>query len=152
MRCSTAALFVLLGLALAATPVLAKKPGGPPGHAKVTKIDNAAKAAKFERGVAKKHKVKFKGFSQTDRDVVRAYFVANPGHYYYALPPGIAMNYARGKPLPPGIAKKVQPLPPALLAQLPVRPGHVYVVVGSDVVLINAATKLVVDIIGKVFN
>ncbi len=61
------------------------------------------------------------------------------------LPPGIAKNLARGKPLPPGIAKRY--LPGELEAQLPPRPGCQWVVVGTDVVLIAAATGLVVDLI-----
>jgi len=61
------------------------------------------------------------------------------------LPPGIAKKLARGGSLPPGIAKRY--LPVELEAQLPPRPGCQWVVVGTDVVLIAAATGLIVDII-----
>lgn len=61
------------------------------------------------------------------------------------LPPGIAKKLARGGSLPPGIAKRY--LPGELEAQLPPRPGCQWVVVGTDVVLIAAATGLIVDII-----
>lgn len=61
------------------------------------------------------------------------------------LPPGIAKNLARGKPLPPGIAK--QRFPAGLLSQLPHRPGHEWAVVGNDIVLIAAATGIVVGIL-----
>lgn len=60
------------------------------------------------------------------------------------LPPGIAKNYALGKPLPPGIAKK---LPGGLLGQLPPRTHHQLLVVDHDIVLIEAATRVVVDIL-----
>lgn len=61
------------------------------------------------------------------------------------LPPGIAKKVARGGSLPPGIAKRY--LPNDLLVQLPPRPGYQWVVVGTDVLLIAAATGLIVDIL-----
>jgi Ni/Co efflux regulator RcnB len=64
------------------------------------------------------------------------------------LPPGIAKKVARGGSLPPGIAKRY--LPNELLGQLPPRPGCQWVVVGTDVLLIAAATGLIVDILDDV--
>ena len=64
------------------------------------------------------------------------------------LPPGIAKKIARGGTLPPGIAKRY--LPQNLLVQLPPRPGYRWVVVDNDVVLIAAATELIVDILADV--
>ena len=64
------------------------------------------------------------------------------------LPPGIAKKVARGGTLPPGIAKRY--LPNELLVQLPPRPGCQWVIVDNDVVLIAAATGLVVDILADV--
>jgi hypothetical protein len=61
------------------------------------------------------------------------------------LPPGIRKNLARGKPLPPGIAKKLPP--PALVPVLPVVVGHEWRVVGRDLLLIQAGTLLVAEII-----
>ena len=61
------------------------------------------------------------------------------------LPPGIAKNLARGKPLPPGIAKRY--LPQGLLGQLPPRVGYEWHVVDSDIVLIEIATRVIVDIL-----
>jgi hypothetical protein len=72
-------------------------------------------------------------------------FVGSTG----SLPPGIAKNLARGKPLPPGIAK--QQLPPSLLSQLPPRPGYEWWAVGNDIVLTSIATGLVVDLIANAF-
>ncbi len=87
----------------------------------------------------------------TERSIILGYVSGHsgslPGAFAGAqpLPPGIAKNLARGKPLPPGIAKRY--LPGELEARLPARPGYQWVVVGTDVVLIAAATGLIVDII-----
>ena len=61
------------------------------------------------------------------------------------LPPGIAKKVARGGTLPPGIAKRY--LPQDLLVQLPPRQGYQWVVVDNDVLLIAAATGLIVDVL-----
>ncbi|KDD46362.1 hypothetical protein L532_1315 [Bordetella bronchiseptica OSU095] len=63
---------------------------------------------------------------------------------YGSLPPGIRKNLARGKPLPPGIAKKA--LPPSMLARLPVYPGYEWRVAGSDLVLVALAGAVVADV------
>ncbi|KPQ24965.1 MAG: protein of unknown function containing DUF3315 domain [Halomonas sp. HL-48] len=60
------------------------------------------------------------------------------------LPPGIERNLARGKPLPPGIAKRFDG---RLADELPRYPGYEWQRVGTDVVLIDAATQVVVDIL-----
>jgi Ni/Co efflux regulator RcnB len=68
------------------------------------------------------------------------------GRKHKELPPGIARNLARGKPLPPGIAKQV--LPDDLLARLPPpRDGHERVIIDGKVVLVEAATQVVRDVI-----
>jgi hypothetical protein len=58
------------------------------------------------------------------------------------LPPGIARNLERGKPLPPGIAK--QYLPQNVLVKLP-SPGNglEYIVVAGKLLLVEAATQIV---------
>lgn len=61
-----------------------------------------------------------------------------------SLPPGIQRNLARGKPLPPGIAKRFDG---RVASQLPNYPGYEWERVGADVVLIEAATRIVVDVI-----
>jgi Ni/Co efflux regulator RcnB len=60
------------------------------------------------------------------------------------------MNVARGKTLPPGIAKRE--LPDNLLSKLPARPGYDYVAVGDDVVLLDKATGVVADILANVLH
>ena len=65
------------------------------------------------------------------------------------LPPGIARNLARGKPLPPGIAK--QYMPDALLALLPAAPkGFERVVVDGKILLVEVATRIIHDILSDV--
>lgn len=61
------------------------------------------------------------------------------------LPPGIEKNLARGKPLPPGIAKRYPADP--LARRLPRVEGHDWIEAGDDLVLVNAATGIVADII-----
>ncbi|WP_446718555.1 anti-virulence regulator CigR family protein [Halomonas sp. BC1] len=60
------------------------------------------------------------------------------------LPPGIQRRLERGKPLPPGIAKRFDG---PIAQQLPRYPGYEWERVGADVVLIEAATRVVVDIL-----
>lgn len=78
---------------------------------------------------------------------IRAYFQANT-LAPQSLPPGIAKNLARGKPLPPGIAKRA--LPGGLLTRLPAYPGHEVIIVDRDVILVDIATQVIVDILTRV--
>jgi len=61
------------------------------------------------------------------------------------LPPGIARKIARGGAMPPGIAKRY--FPDDLLGRLPPRPGQQWLVVGTDILLMDVATQIVVDIL-----
>jgi hypothetical protein len=62
------------------------------------------------------------------------------------LPPGIARNLERGKPLPPGIAK--QYLPGDLLVRLPrLDDGLDYIVAAGKLLLVEAATQVVRDVL-----
>ena len=66
------------------------------------------------------------------------------------LPPGIAKNLRRGKPLPPGIAGQMRPLPEALARELPPPPrGYKLVIVDGKVLLIDAATQVIHDVIAN---
>lgn len=62
------------------------------------------------------------------------------------LPPGLAMQLERNGTLPPGLAKR--DLPPDLLARLtgPAR-GTARQVVGTDVLLVDTATGIILDIL-----
>jgi hypothetical protein len=129
----------LIAFAVSATPANAKKfkPEGHPGNGKF----------KIEQSVAPKP-ARGPYFSPDDDWALRNQAAMTPVAWT-TLPPGIAKNVARGKPLPPGIAKK---LSPQMLAQLPKREGYEYAQVGRDVVLIETATRLVVDVLTNVFN
>jgi hypothetical protein len=79
--------------------------------------------------------------------IVNDWYRANPVVFagYPALPPGIARNLARGKPLPPGIAKQF--LPAGLEAMLPPPPaGYGRFIIGDDLVLIELNSGLIADI------
>ena len=66
-----------------------------------------------------------------------------------SLPPGIRKNLARGKPLPPGIAKRFDN---RLLDQLPHYEGYEWQQVGTDVVLVTLATGLIYEILQNVLD
>ncbi|NIJ42429.1 hypothetical protein FHS78_002723 [Parvibaculum indicum] len=83
-------------------------------------------------------------FGTREAEIIRDYFGAQPAATK-PLPPGIAKNLQRGKPLPPGIAKRY--LPSALQAQLPSRDGYERLLVGNDVLLVKAATGIIVDVL-----
>jgi hypothetical protein len=66
-----------------------------------------------------------------------------------SLPPGIRKNLARGKPLPPGIAKRFDS---RLAGQLPHYDGYEWRQVGTDVVLVALASGLIYEIIENVLD
>ncbi|WP_449219750.1 anti-virulence regulator CigR family protein [Tistrella mobilis] len=83
-----------------------------------------------------------------ERRIITDYVGHHHGQFgYEPLPPGIARNLARGKPLPPGIAKKR--LPPPLYDRLPRREGYEWIQAGRDILLIAAATGVIVDILNN---
>jgi hypothetical protein len=91
-------------------------------------------------------------FTAVERQLIGDYY-ADPRHASAAsnkrLPPGIAKKVARGGALPPGIAKRY--LPDDLETRLrPMPPGVTRVVIGSDVLLVEAATGLIYDVIKSV--
>lgn len=116
--------------------------GGPPGQSGKAHGGKAVKGGKPDQDVVGVV------IRSDERRVIQDYFRLNP-YPAQGLPPGIAKNLARGKPLPPGIAKRY--LPPGLLGRLPPRPGYEWVAVGRDIVLIAIATGIVVDILSDVF-
>ncbi|MEQ8355295.1 MAG: anti-virulence regulator CigR family protein [Kiloniellaceae bacterium] len=87
-----------------------------------------------------------------ERRIIRDYFGKNPDAVgkVKPLPPGIRKKLARGGAMPPGIAK--QALPDGLHRQLPPRDGYNYKVVGTDVVLIETATEVIVDVLKDVLR
>ena len=69
---------------------------------------------------------------------------------YQSLPPGIRNNLARGKPLPPGIAKKMAPH--GMLGRLPQHAGYEWQVAGTDLILVQIGTAIVSDVLKVVFR
>ncbi|MEN8144776.1 MAG: anti-virulence regulator CigR family protein [Gemmatimonadota bacterium] len=62
-----------------------------------------------------------------------------------ALPPGMRKRLARGKGLPPGIAKKVAPA--GLRSRIELPGGFEIVEVGLDILLVEVATAIVHDVL-----
>ncbi len=87
--------------------------------------------------------------SDQDRTTITRYFQQHP-QPASALPPGIAKNVARGKPLPPGIAKRG--VPNGLTGQLSIPKGYELQSVGTDVVLIEAGTRIIADVLKDVLR
>ncbi len=79
------------------------------------------------------------------RPRIQGWYAGTPGFTARPLPPGIARQLARGRPLPPGIAR--QAAPPGLLGMLPIYPGHSWLVIGTAIVLVDAATGIVRDLV-----
>ena len=66
------------------------------------------------------------------------------------LPPGLQKHIDRTGRLPPGLEKRR--LPGDLRALLPYRKGKDYRVVGNDIVLIETATELILDVMQGVLR
>ena len=91
-------------------------------------------------------------FSSNEATTIRAYYSSqymrstSHGKGRKSLPPGIEKNLARGKALPPGIAK--QGLPAGLLTLLPPTPkGYERILVSGKVLLVEIATQVIHDIL-----
>lgn len=69
------------------------------------------------------------------------------------LPPGLERQLRQNGTLPPGLQKKVQPLPLALERQLRVLPtGYRRVVIAGNVILMNEKTAVIYDIVRNVIR
>ncbi len=66
------------------------------------------------------------------------------------LPPGLQKHIERTGRLPPGLEKRR--LPGDLRALLPIRSGQDFRVVGNDIVLIEIATELILDVMKDVLR
>lgn len=76
---------------------------------------------------------------------IRDFYSSRPASGVKALPPGMRNRLAKGKPLPPGIAKQVAP--PALRSHLDLPRGYDLVEVGLDVILVEVATGVIHDVL-----
>jgi hypothetical protein len=62
------------------------------------------------------------------------------------VPPGIAKQLARNNHLPPGL--EYRPLPHDLIVQMPpLQPGYIYRIVDDRVLLIRAASNVILDVL-----
>lgn len=141
VRTTLLKLFIALFVAtqLAATPAIAAPPAG------------KGKSEKHEKGdVSEPSGSGLLVTAAITFEQARHLAVSNNYTGYGALPPGIRKNLGRGKPLPPGIAKKAVPGP--LLAQLPKHPGYEWQICGSDLVLVAVATAIIADVLVGVFD
>lgn len=87
-------------------------------------------------------------FTPEVRVTIRDYYERRDAHGIQSLPPGIQRRLARGKPLPPGIAKQV--VPSDLRSRLLIPKGYEVVEVGPDVLMVEIATRVVHDILRDV--
>ena len=87
-------------------------------------------------------------FTAGERAEIRDYYAGHRPPSAESLPPGIRRRLARGKRLPPGIAKQM--LPDQLESRLPHRDGYERVRVGLDVFLVEVATGVIHDVLSDV--
>ena len=73
------------------------------------------------------------------------FYSSRTGSGVEALPPGIRRRLERGKPLPPGIAKRTAP--PELQSRLALPAGFEIIEVGLDVLLVEVATNIIHDVL-----
>ena len=89
-------------------------------------------------------------FSLGDRDLIQAHYTSNPNPDAKALPPGTRKNLARGKSMPPGIAKRFPP--DALRSSLSIPERYHVIEVGLDVFLVEVATGIIHDVLMDVIR
>lgn len=139
---------LMLAVALIIAPAFADKPpwaGGGKGRPDKPYSDQPRAAAGVEMRFTDRQKV-----------VLREYFVEEFRHGRCppglakkrngCMPPGQAKKWRIGHPLPPDVV--YYDLPPAVIVKLgPPPPGHRYVRVAADILLIAVGTAMVVDAI-----
>src|SRR6476620_558603 len=143
-----------LGAMLAVAPVSAKPPSWAGGKGKHDEEHGQERRHSDERHDDRKE---HRGhFSDKDRVVVREYYQAEfsggkcpPGlakKHNGCLPPGQRKKWHVGQRLPGHVV--YYELPPAIIVQLPApAPGHRYVRVASDILVISVGTGVVIDAI-----
>ena len=68
------------------------------------------------------------------------------------LPPGLERQLQKNGTLPPGLERRLEPLPVTLESQLPPLPrGMRRVVLSGNVILLEEATALIIDLLRNVF-
>jgi len=144
-------LTAVLALSLAAAPALAdngKAKGN--GNGNPGKPNDGITSGEVIEGVTAG--VLGAVLSDDERRIIHRYFGEHPDSVgkVKELPPGIRKKLARGGAMPPGIAK--QALPDGLHRQLPPRDGQHYEIIGTDVVLVETVTRVIVDVLKDVLR
>lgn len=141
----------IFAAAIAVSPAAAEKPGGPNPHGQGMTAEEAVGTV----------------FTEIEKRIIRDYFGqhggAGGGEHGKSkkmppglakrneLPPGLQMQIVKNGTLPPGLAKR--DLPPDLVLKLPaLKKGLERKIVGNDVVLIQTATGVVLDVLRGVLN
>jgi Ni/Co efflux regulator RcnB len=148
------ALALVVGAILAAGPVLADKPpwAGAGKGGKDERMDRRDESSRHEGGSADRRG----HFEERHRLIVREYYDEQfhggrcpPGlakKHNGCMPPGQAKKWELGRSLPRDVV--YYPVPQPLLVKIgPPPPGHRYVRVATDILLIAVGTGLVVDAI-----
>lgn len=148
-RFNTLTLAVVLSLSFISAPVMAN-PGNGNHGGNHGNSGNHGHAEHGNQGKADKKNVSDDVSVRLSYDRARSLAVNYGLTGYDSLPPGIDKNLARGKPLPPGIAKKM--VPASMLGQLPSYPGYEWRIAGDDLVLIALSTAIVTAVINGVFE
>lgn len=71
------------------------------------------------------------------------------GPDFRPLPAGVRKKMAKGRPLPAGLERRLPP--EAMQARLPQQPGYEWRVAGTDLILVEATTAVVHQILRDVF-
>jgi len=87
---------------------------------------------------------------QLSREDARRYAIDSSLTGLKPLPRGIRKNLARGKPMPPGIAKTR--IPDSFVGRLPVAEGYTWRIAGVDLVLVASASDLISGVLRNVFD
>ncbi|MER0044597.1 MULTISPECIES: anti-virulence regulator CigR family protein [unclassified Pseudomonas] len=147
MASSRLLMTAVVSIAMAIGPCLAAAdPGNGKGHGQG---NGKAQAQPFQ-GPGKQRGGSKEGGRHTgpsiDRGGILSILQGNRSYWSPAptLPPGIQKNLARGKPLPPGIAKK---LDGRLLGQLPRYDGYEWMQAGVDLILVAVATGVIYEVL-----
>ena len=97
-------------------------------------------------------------FTQEERTIVGEWYSDGRGlppglAKHDRLPPGLEKHLRERGSLPPGLQKKVAPLPPELEHRMRRLPsGYRRVVIGGNVILMNEKTAVIYDIIRDIIH
>jgi hypothetical protein len=151
---------LLIGGLLIGSAALSPALASPPGHAGKDQKGNSGQNGHGAQHDEDHNKGPKSRWESTDRSLIERYFLSHwsdgtprsqgmpPGLAKKGkIPPGIAAQIQQGKRLPSGVGR---PVPPYLLTQLGKYPGYDQLLVGNDMVLVDAVSRVIVDIFRNV--